>query len=197
MLGDFEWVEEAVDPRPLRRLAVISGSVLVAAVVLLVLEHRRGAVDLPSAVLIVAWVVVAIAGLLLIGAVSGMVSRRSAARRPRLDPHELHDRQVARARLLRGDDLSPELAGAAQRVIDEAHGRGRAPWLWIVLGGFWAGTAALYTGHDFWIRLLIGVAYLSVAVWQVREQRRLRRAGARLGIHPSQQLRFRVWRRAD
>lgn len=75
MLGEFEWVDEAVDPRPLRRLALISGSVLVAAVVVLGLEHQRGAVDLSGAGLVVVWLVVAIAGLLLFGAVSGMLSR--------------------------------------------------------------------------------------------------------------------------
>jgi len=196
MLGEFEWVDEDVDPRPLRRLALVSGSVLVAAVVLLVGERRVGAVDLSGAGLLVVWLVVAISGLLLFGAVSGMLSRRAAARRGPLDPNELHDRQVARARLLRGGDLSPELAGAAQRVIDEAYGRRLTPWLWVVLGGYWAGTAFLYTNYDFWIHLVLGGAYLGLAVWPVLEQRRLLRAAARLGIHPSRQLRPRYGRRS-
>lgn len=189
MLGEFEWVDEAVDPRPLRRLALISGCVLIAAVVLLVLEHRGGAVDLSGAGLLVVWLVVAIAGLLLLGAVGGVLARRSAARRPRLDPDELHDREVVRARLLQGDDLSPEFTGVAQRMIDEVDGRRLTPWLWFVLGGYWAGTAYRYTGHDFWVHLVLGVAYLGLAVWPLLERRRLLRAAARLGIYPSRQLR--------
>ena len=196
MLERFEWVDEAVDPRPLRRLALISGSVLVAAVVVLVDESRWKALDLSGAGLVLVWLVVAIAGLLVFGAVSGMLARRSARRRPRLDPSELHDRQVARARLLRGDDLSPGLAGAAQRMIDEAYGRRRTPWIWVVLGAYWAGTAFGYTGHDFWWHLVIGVVYLGLAVWPVLELRRLLRAAARLGMHPSRQRRPRAWRRA-
>ena len=189
MLENFVWSDEAVDPRPLRRLGVVSGSVLLAAVVLLVHEHHRGAAGLSGGRLLVVWLVVAVAGLLLLGAVSGLLARGSNARHRRLDPQEAHDRQVVRALLRRGTDVPPELRGVAQRVVDDTAGERWSPLLWVVLGGFWAGTAFTYTGWDRWFRLALGLVYLAMLVSRLLDRRRLLRRAARAGIRP-----VRTWR---
>ena len=132
MLEDFGWSDDAVDPRRLRRLGVVSGSVLLAAAVLLVHEHHRGARGLSGGGLFVVWLVVVVAALLFVGAVSGFVARRAAARYRRLDPEEAHDRQLVQTLLRRGSDVPPELGEVTQRVVDDAHGRRWWPVMWVV-----------------------------------------------------------------
>ena len=191
MLEDFGWSDDAVDPRPLRRLGVVSGSVLLAAAVLLVHEHHRGARGLSGGGLFVVWLVVVVAALLFVGAVSGFVARRASARYRRLDPEEAHDRQVVQTLLRRGSGVPPELGEVTQRVVDDAHGRRWSPMLWMMLGVYWVGSAFTYQGWERWFHLGAGLLYLVAAIWRLVDRRRVLRAAARLGVRPLRKERLR------
>ena len=173
-----------LSPRPLLLLGGAAASVLVTCAVVLARDHTSSGSGLPSAVLILLWVLLIVASLLVLGAVSGLLAR--VATRWRIEVPDwttAHDQQVALGRLRRGEEVPPELRGAAQQALDQ-NWQGRWIWLFPALGVYWIATSFTSEGRDFWFHLAIGIGYCVLSVQPLRERRRVLRAAARSGLRP-------------
>lgn len=169
---------------PLLLLGGAAASVLTICAVLLARDHESRGSELSSAVLISLWVLVIVASLLLLGAVSGVLAR--VATRWQVDVQDwttAHDEQVALGRLRRGEEVPPELREAAQRALDR-NWQGRWVWLFPVLGVSWIAMSFGDQGRDFWLHLAIGLGYCVFSVQPLRERRRVLQAAARSGLRP-------------
>ena len=173
-----------LSPRPLLLLSGVAASVLTICAVLLVRDHESSGSRLSSAALILLWVLVILASLLLLGAVSWLLAR--VATRWQFDVPDwktAHDEQAALGWLRRGQEVPPELREAAQRALDRSW-QGRWVWLFPVLGVSWIAMSFGSEGRDFWIHLAIGLGYCVFSVQSLRERRRVLQAAARSGLRP-------------
>lgn len=173
-----------LSPRPLVLLGGAAASVLVICAVLLARGPASKGSERSSPVLILLWVLVIVASLLLLGAVSGLLAR--VATRWQLttpDWTTAHDQQAALGWLKRGEEVPPDLREAAQQVLDRGW-QGRWIWSFPILGVLWTVMSFGEHGRDFWFHLVLGLGYCVFSVQPLRERRRVLRAGARSGLRP-------------